>query len=91
MALDASMRRRDSEQPAAERRAEQWAEHRRRREEEERRQRMTVITEFDAGDSEATMHALANEILRYREALRLLAEAIGWGLAVRQRPHPALA
>jgi len=37
-----------------------------------------VITEFDAGDPEATMHALANEILRYREALRLLAAAIGW-------------
>ena len=29
------------------------------------------------------MHALADEILRYREALRLLAEAIGWGRAVR--------
>ena len=29
--------------------AEQWTEHRRQREEEERRQRVTVITEFDAG------------------------------------------
>ncbi len=37
-----------------------------------------VITEFDAGDSEATMHALAAEIVRYRLALRLLATAIGW-------------
>jgi hypothetical protein len=62
----------------AERRAEQWAEQRRQREEEERRQRVTVITEFDAGDPEATLHALADEILRYRRAVRLLAEAIGW-------------
>jgi hypothetical protein len=54
------------------------AEHRRRRDEEERRQRVMVITEFDAGDPEATMHALADEILRYRRALRLLATAIGW-------------
>ena len=39
---------------------------------------MMVITEFDAGDPEATMHALASEILEYRRALRLLAKAIGW-------------
>jgi hypothetical protein len=37
-----------------------------------------VITEFDAGDPEATMHAMADEILRYRRALRLLAKAVGW-------------
>jgi hypothetical protein len=37
-----------------------------------------VIAELDAGDPDATMHALANEILRYRLALRLLATAIGW-------------
>jgi len=37
-----------------------------------------VVTELDAGDSEATMHALANQILEYRRALRLLAQAIGW-------------
>jgi hypothetical protein len=36
-----------------------------------------VIAELDAGDPDATMHALANEILRYRLALRLLATAIG--------------
>jgi hypothetical protein len=36
-----------------------------------------VITEFDAGDPDATMHALADEILRYRLALRQLARAIG--------------
>jgi len=58
--------------------AEQWAEHRRRRDEDERRQRVMVITEFDAGDPEATMHALAAEILEYRRAMRLLVEAIGW-------------
>jgi hypothetical protein len=58
--------------------AKRWAEQRRRREEEERRQRVMVITEFDAGDPEATMHALADEILKYRLALRLLAKAIGW-------------
>jgi hypothetical protein len=34
--------------------------------------------EFDAGDPEATMHALADEILKYRRATRLLAKAIGW-------------
>jgi hypothetical protein len=55
---------------------EQWAEHRRQRDEEERRQRVMVITEFDAGDPEATMHALAGEILKYCRAVRLL--AIGW-------------
>jgi hypothetical protein len=58
--------------------AEQWVEHRRQREEEDRRQRVTVITEFDAGDPKATMHALADEILKYRRALRLLATAVGW-------------
>jgi hypothetical protein len=44
--------------------AEQWAEHRRQHEEDERRQRVMVITEFDAGDPEATLHALADEILK---------------------------
>ena len=39
---------------------------------------MTVITEFDAGDPEATMHTLADEILKYRRAVKLLAKAIGW-------------
>jgi hypothetical protein len=58
--------------------AEQWAEHRRQHEEEERRQRVMVIAEFDAGDPEATLHALADEILKYRRSVRLLAEAIGW-------------
>jgi hypothetical protein len=37
-----------------------------------------VITEFTAGDPEAILHALADEILRYRQALQLLATAIGW-------------
>jgi hypothetical protein len=37
-----------------------------------------VIAEFDAGDPEATLHALADEILKYRRAVRLLAKAIGW-------------
>ena len=46
--------------------AEQWAENRRQCAEEERRQRVMIITEFDAGDPEATMHALADEILKYR-------------------------
>jgi hypothetical protein len=63
---------------AKKQRAEQWAEHRRQHEEEERQSRVMVITEFDAGDSEATLHAMADEILRYRQALRLLATAIGW-------------
>jgi hypothetical protein len=63
-------------QRAAERRAEQWAELRRRRDEEERRQRVMVITEFDAGDPEATMHAMATEILRYRLCVRQFADAI---------------
>jgi len=63
---------------AGKRRAQQWAEHQRQRDEEERQQRVTVITEFDAGEPEATLHAMATEILRYREALRVLAQAIGW-------------
>src|SRR5262245_18039171 len=37
-----------------------------------------VITEFDAGDPEATMHALADEILRFRHCVKQLTEAIGW-------------
>jgi len=41
--------------------AEQWAEYRRQCNEEERQSRVMVITEFDAGDPEATMHALADE------------------------------
>jgi hypothetical protein len=32
----------------------------------------------DFFDPEATLHALADEILKYRRALRLLARAIGW-------------
>jgi hypothetical protein len=63
---------------ARKQRAEQWADHRRRRDEDERRQRVMVITEFDTGDPEATMHALADELLKYRRAERLLAKAIGW-------------
>jgi hypothetical protein len=65
-------------QMARKQQAERWAEHRRQHEEEERRQRVMVITEFDAGDPEATLHALANEILKYRRAVRLLAKAVGW-------------
>jgi len=37
-----------------------------------------VITEFDAGDHEATLHAMAAEILKHRQPLRLLAKAVGW-------------
>jgi hypothetical protein len=54
------------------------AEQRRQHEEEERRQRVMVITEFDAGHAEATLHAMAGEILRYRHCVRQLADVIGW-------------
>ena len=37
-----------------------------------------VITEFDAGDPDATMQALTDEILKYRRAVRLLAKEMGW-------------
>jgi hypothetical protein len=40
-----------------------------------------VITEFDVGDPEAPLHALADEILKYRRAVRMLARAIGWAEA----------
>jgi hypothetical protein len=57
------------------------------------RQRVMVITEFDAGDPEATMHAMADEILRFRLCMRQLADAIeltragaGFGLV---RPGPS--
>ena len=63
---------------ARKQRAKRWAEHRLQRDEEERQSRVMVITEFDAGDPEATMHALADEILKHRRAVRLLAKAIGW-------------
>ena len=60
---------------AKKQRAEQWAEHPRQRDKEERQCRVMIITEFDAGDPEATMHALATEILRYRHCVRQLADA----------------
>ena len=66
---------------AGKQRAEQWAKHCRQREEQERRQRVMVITEFAAGDPEATMHAMAAEILRYRRCMRQLADVIGWASA----------
>jgi hypothetical protein len=37
---------------------------------------VTVITEFDAGDPDATMHAMAEAILEYRRALRVLGRAV---------------
>jgi hypothetical protein len=61
---------------ARKQRAEQWAEYRRQCEEEEQRQRVMVITEFDAGDPEATMHAMAEAILEYRRALRVLGRVV---------------
>ena len=61
-------------QRAEQRRAKQW----RQCNEEERQSRVMVITEFDAGDPEATMPARAAEILRYRDCVRQLADAIGW-------------
>ena len=61
---------------AGKQRAEQWPEHCRQRDEEERQQRVMVITEFDAGDPEATMHAMAEAILEYRRALRVLGRAV---------------
>ena len=55
-----------------------FSPERRQRDGEKRRQRVKVITEFDARDPEATLHALADEILKYRRAVGLLAKAIGW-------------
>jgi hypothetical protein len=55
-------------QRAAEQQVKRWAEYRRQRDEQERRQRVMVITEFGAGDPEATMHAMATEILRCETA-----------------------
>jgi len=66
---------------AGKQRAEQLAELCRQREEEDRQQRVMIITEFAAGDRDATMHAMADEILKYRQALRWLAAAIGWAEA----------
>ena len=45
-------------------------------ERKERQQREAVIAEFAAEETEATMHAMAGEILRYRESITRLAEAI---------------
>jgi hypothetical protein len=63
-------------QMARKQRAEQWAEHRRRHKEEECQRRVMVITEFDAGDPEATMHAMAEAILEYRRALGVLGRVV---------------
>jgi hypothetical protein len=35
-----------------------------------------VITEFDVGDPDATMHAMAGAILEYRRVLGLLGRAV---------------
>jgi hypothetical protein len=48
---------------ARKQRAEPWADHRRQRYEQERQRRVMVITEFDAGDPEATMHAMATALV----------------------------
>ena len=53
-----------------------WAEQRRQHDEAERQSRATVIAEFNAGGPEATMHAMVDEILRYRLCMRQLADAI---------------
>jgi hypothetical protein len=37
-----------------------------------------VITEFHAGDTDATMHAMAAEILRYWHVMIQLADSISW-------------
>src|SRR5262249_36280143 len=66
---------------ARKRQTEQWAEYRRQRDEEERRQRVMVITEFDAGDLEGTLHAMADAILEYPRARRMLSKAIGGAVA----------
>jgi len=63
-------------QTARKQREERWAEYQRQREEEERRRRVTVITEFDASNPEATMQAMADEILRFRYCVRQLADAV---------------
>jgi hypothetical protein len=79
-------------QRAAERWAEQWTEHRRQRDEEERQRRVMVITEFDAGDPETTMHGMAEAILEYRRALRVLGRAVdleGWRTGRGDRPRPS--
>jgi hypothetical protein len=48
-------------QRAAEQRVTRWAEYCRQRKEAERQRQVKVIAEFDAGDPEATLHALAAE------------------------------
>src|SRR5215831_346470 len=65
-------------QRTAEQRVQRWAAYCRRRWEAERQRRVEVIAEFHAGNPEATLHALAAEILEYRRAIRLLVEAVGW-------------
>ena len=50
-------------QMAKKQRPEQRAEHRWQHDEEERQRRVMVITEFDAGDPEATMHAMATALV----------------------------
>ena len=55
---------------------ERLAEHRRQREEEDRRQGAMAITEFDAGNPEATVHAIAGAILEYRRVLGALGRVV---------------
>ena len=74
---------------AKKQRAEQWAELRRQREEEDRRQRVMVITEFDAGDAEATMHAMADEILAAAALERILINRDCSAIAGRRKPRAA--
>jgi hypothetical protein len=41
-----------------------------------RQRRVSVITEFDAGNDAATMHAMAEAILEYRHALGVLGRVV---------------
>ena len=47
-------------------------------EQKERQQRDAVIAEFTAEDPEATLQAMAAEILRYRQDMARVAGAIAW-------------
>ena len=69
-----------------------WRTRRDELERRDREQREAVIAEFAAGDPDATLQAMAAEILRYRARLaeaRQYAPEIGAPASVLGRRHPS--
>jgi hypothetical protein len=63
-------------EPGKDKRDERLRTWRQEHEQEQRQRCSAVVAEFDAGDSDATLQAMAGAILEYRPALGLLAASV---------------